>query len=388
MIDGGYFALKGFAYQFDKAIVDILKSENVNSKFGIEQIQDLNHDSIVVQVKYKETQTFTPSKVKQPILQLIEEFKKDSSKDYVLYAHFKDLNGYEGIISSGKSLTILGLEKILGKNNTLSKTLKQDFLNKFTLDFSLGFNKQFEQAVTLIQELDFVGASRDVAMFYHSQIFYFLNTLVISTQDPSKRTISKQDIIRQLRHGRKLIFTDAYQDFKNEQGYFKLLKKVVPTIKKNKETLIVLGEVGKYSNDTYYNFIDALTEKQYTRARYDVKPITFVIPTNRAIEIKKFLISSNYIINDGFEHLQFNEQIFYRKHLITRKSTANGKATDTLQFTSFKIRILSDATFKGIEDHKEPYITYYIDADTFDFFKSESFIRIDKLEFTNALKLL
>ena len=34
MSDGGYFALRGYAYQFDKAILDILQSEDQNQSFG------------------------------------------------------------------------------------------------------------------------------------------------------------------------------------------------------------------------------------------------------------------------------------------------------------------------------------------------------------------
>jgi hypothetical protein len=43
-----------------------------------------------MQVKYKETQEYTNIKIREPVLQLIEEFKNDSTKSYYLYCFFSD----------------------------------------------------------------------------------------------------------------------------------------------------------------------------------------------------------------------------------------------------------------------------------------------------------
>jgi len=77
-LDGGYYAIKGFEYQIDKTILELLKSENTS--INIEQIQDIDSDNFVMQVKYKETAKLVPSEVNTPIVSLIEDFKKDSSK--------------------------------------------------------------------------------------------------------------------------------------------------------------------------------------------------------------------------------------------------------------------------------------------------------------------
>ena len=69
--DGGYYAIKGFEYQVSKTILEILESENDDLEINIEQVQDIDSKDFVMQVKYKETQKFTPSKIKAPTIQLI-----------------------------------------------------------------------------------------------------------------------------------------------------------------------------------------------------------------------------------------------------------------------------------------------------------------------------
>ena len=55
MKDGGYYAIKGFDYQIDKTILEVLKQPNGDEEVAIEQIQDINTNSYVIQDKYKET---------------------------------------------------------------------------------------------------------------------------------------------------------------------------------------------------------------------------------------------------------------------------------------------------------------------------------------------
>ena len=78
-IDGGYYAIKGFLYQFDTAITEILCNPAV--EVGIERNQDIDYQDFVIQVKHKETQDYKNHKIKKPILQLLEMFKQDQSSE-------------------------------------------------------------------------------------------------------------------------------------------------------------------------------------------------------------------------------------------------------------------------------------------------------------------
>lgn len=87
--DGGYYAIKGFLFQYDKSILELLSSEDETPIF-LERIQDIDYDNYVLQVKHKETAKFTNAKVREPIIKLLDLFVLDQTKKFCLYAHFKD----------------------------------------------------------------------------------------------------------------------------------------------------------------------------------------------------------------------------------------------------------------------------------------------------------
>jgi hypothetical protein len=60
-----------------------------------------------MQVKYKETQEYTDIKIREPVLQLIEEFKNNPTKNYYLYCFFSDKTELEESIDINKLNSIL-----------------------------------------------------------------------------------------------------------------------------------------------------------------------------------------------------------------------------------------------------------------------------------------
>jgi len=76
-MDGDYYAIKGFEYQIDKTLLKILNTKEDDRKINIENIQDIDSNDFVMQIKYKETQSYPSNKIKEPVLQLIEEFKNN-----------------------------------------------------------------------------------------------------------------------------------------------------------------------------------------------------------------------------------------------------------------------------------------------------------------------
>jgi hypothetical protein len=85
--DGGYYAIKGFLYQFDKTLIEVVT--NPQSKIAFENKQDIDYDDFVLQVKHKETQEYSHSKIRKPVEKLIGLFHCDPTKKLCLYCHFK-----------------------------------------------------------------------------------------------------------------------------------------------------------------------------------------------------------------------------------------------------------------------------------------------------------
>ncbi len=185
--DGGYYAIKGFAFQIDKSILEILKAEE-SASINIEKIQDIDSDSFVMQIKYKEARAFTPSEIKKPVLQLLEEFKENQDKKYYLYAYFNDFKNYNDFVDESKKITIENLDKILGnQKDEYQRGEKEFFISKFVLDFAPDFQTQFEGVISELS-LNITSSSDEETIFYYANICHFLQGLVVRNENKENRT--------------------------------------------------------------------------------------------------------------------------------------------------------------------------------------------------------
>ena len=81
--EGGYYAIKGYLFQYDKSILELLSS-NDDTRVFIERIQDIDYDNYVLQVKHKETAEFSNSKIREPIIKLLDIFISEQSIKEIL----------------------------------------------------------------------------------------------------------------------------------------------------------------------------------------------------------------------------------------------------------------------------------------------------------------
>lgn len=318
--DGGYYAIKGFEYQIDKAIFEILNTSNDNTPINIEQIQDIDSTDFVMQVKYKETQKFTPSKIKAPTIQLIEEFKKNSSKKYILYAYFKDFTGYGKFASASKKITQTNLEAILGiKKGNYSKKEKNDFVKNFILDFSPTFQTQFEQVIQKLKEEAFVGNSDDEAVFFYSNIADYIRKLVVNNPQKNikNRTCTKKEIFKFLNTRRKLIFNSAFREYQGNNKYFRMIKNNHFSWRNidNYERFIIIELTGTESISSIKEISTKIIQKFYKLAgttphkviKSGAPNIYFKnISATCLLQLKTELLSEGIIFKDGHDFLNAN----------------------------------------------------------------------------------
>jgi hypothetical protein len=194
---GGYYAIKGFIYQFDKSILEVLKNKKIN--ITIEQIQDIGINNYYIQVKYKETQNFAYSKIKKAIRQLFREFVADKKAKSHLYCYFKDKS------PSSIKLTTTELKKILltNKDHYLQKDILL-FSKNFSLEFSDDFIHQFEEAIKEIKKA-FGLKNDEEAIVYHGILRGRLLEVAIE-KNPQKRVINFEKISRFVEEKEKTIF--------------------------------------------------------------------------------------------------------------------------------------------------------------------------------------
>ena len=122
--NGGYYAIKGFTYQFDKSLLEILN--NQTQDIELEQIQDIGVSNYYIQVKYKETQNYADSKIKPAVLQLLKCFIVDKNKKFKLHSYFKDKS------SQVTTLTENQLNQVLGSDSSqYTQDDKKAFIENF-----------------------------------------------------------------------------------------------------------------------------------------------------------------------------------------------------------------------------------------------------------------
>lgn len=375
-MDGGYYAIKGFEFQIDKTLFEVLSATSGESVVRLEQIQDIDTDNYVMQVKYKEATKLTPSVIRKPIIQLIEEYTSDPSKDYILYCYFGDNNGHTEDVDSEL------LDKILGvKKDDFTGTLKSNFLNKFKLRFSPEFQSQYESVIQKLQDLTFCS-SLEEAQYYYSILVDYLRKKVINNppNDISSRQVTKDEILVHLNNGRRIVFMPAYKDFIGQQAYFKLLKSQFIKPRKNQNTIFKIGNIDIDDSCTLGSLAYQIVEKQYFRAARDVKPLTFVIADEKIEEVKKYFISQDCSFNDGYESIQFNQNLFESPAIINKRN-------NNLSKTSFKVRLIMESTFDQLEEFGIQGSWILINSSKHQLIGSSNFQVINRLNTTQILKL-
>ncbi|WP_017415091.1 hypothetical protein [Clostridium tunisiense] len=303
--DGGYYAIKGFLYQFDKTMIELIKN-NENTVVCIEKIQDINYENHIIQVKHKETADFSNSKVRDPIIQLLELYSKGSSRKFCLYGYFKDMK--PNVLKFTK---IEQLDEILKYRDTTKtaelqvrfpQDLREGFINNFTLCFGENFENQFKYLVGEIKQY-FGLKTIDDAIIYHSLIREKLFELAIKS-DEGDRHITGRQLKEYISQCNKNIFYGYYDIFMGRERYIDLVKKQYFTIKSanlNKfERLFVIDCVGSYNETTVRKILDNISNKYYKKDKSPAPYICFRGIGHEVLDnVKREMLDDEIKFSDG-----------------------------------------------------------------------------------------
>jgi hypothetical protein len=316
--DGGFYAIKGFLYQFDKSLIEIIK--NPQKEFTIENIQDVNCENFVIQVKHHAAQDYAPSKIRKPISQILDLFSSDPSKNYCLYCHFKNRKPEMCKLSLDELDRILGVKE----RDIYSLEVKRNFIENFTLIFSEDYEEQFLQLITLI-EAAFSLTDKDLAFLYHSIIRSNLIDIAI-IPEREKRLIKKSDLDTYLNSAEKEIFYSSYSKYLTKSKYEALVKKEFFTFKavnlNNFERLFIIDCDDKINKTDLIRIIVQISRK-YFRANKSPAPYILLrsLSNETMVHIKRDLIDIDVTFNDG---TQFDGDRFRIDRLKERGSIYNG----------------------------------------------------------------
>jgi len=337
--DGGYYAIKGFLYQFDKALIEVLR--NPESQVGIEQRQDIDYQDFVIQVKHKETQEYKDYKIKKPVQQLIEEFKTEQTQKFCLYCHFRDREPRKWTPSLSELDAILG-----DQADNFTPFLKEKFIEGFFIQFSENFEDQFIQVINLIKSSFFL-VNEEMAYYYHSLLRSKL--LDISIQAKKERKISRRDLDKFLGAAEKTVFYKAYSKYLDQDKYERLIKKEFFTFKlaniENFERVFVIQCEESISLIELNKIVNSLNHK-YFKAGKSPQPYLclFDLDNQKLIALKQDLIDQGILFNDG---TYFNGDRFRLERLI-EKELSDSKTAIKIVNPEYLERVLSKMKFHEV----------------------------------------
>ncbi|OJW31540.1 MAG: hypothetical protein BGO54_13845 [Sphingobacteriales bacterium 46-32] len=375
--------LKGYFYQFNKTIEEILSLKKDNDTITVEGIEDVDIDSIngreSVQCKYYSSQALTNSSIKDPIILMLDHHRNPSSStvsQYTLYGYFK--NEAAGSIKQfdiEELKTILTYkEKKVKKEYHVDNNIDDATLSAFLTKFRLITGKDFEDhrgdCINLLKT-HFKSTSFEAENYHYNNAVRTVFDLAIKRK-LADRIVSKKDFLKQVDCGR-ILFYSWYKRYQSDQKYLDLLRKGLKEtnlFSPGKEKLLFLGKCIDFNTTAMPlpTFVEEMVTKYFRlgSVKYTARPLTMVVDLDVAEmqNLKKNLITRHVHYNDGYESIQFSSDSFCSDPVINRQNTGAGKITKS----SFVIRIISKSTFDS--HHKaftKSFSVLAISEDNFDY---------------------
>ena len=195
----------------------------IPTRVAFENQQDIDYENFVIQVKHRETQTYSDSKVCKPVERLMELFSRDTAKRFCLYCHFCDRQPAEWHLTPSELDTVLS-EEAKGK---YSKSLLEQFCSSFIVKFSEDYETQFSQTLALISSS--FNLREGEAILYHS--IFQSKLLKLSLLPNPDRQVCFRDLKGFLDDAEVTVFQRAYSKYLDAARYAKLIKATYFTFK-------------------------------------------------------------------------------------------------------------------------------------------------------------
>lgn len=366
--------IKGYYYQFDTSILQLLELKNDDDSIVVEGIEDIDintaTDDTTIQCKYLSKPKFTNSAVREPIILMLDHFVNPATTNtykYILYAHFKDENsGDEPRIELSKLKEILTYKKnkieiVHHESKKISDKKLSDFLTQFKLIFGRDFDLQQKEVIESLKK-QFKCPDFEANTLYYNNALRIIFDKAIQA-DERHRKIRKADFIREI-DCRKILFSNWYIKLLSKEKYLKLAAKNLKSINANvpsNQKIILIGKSFINANNPELPltaFIQNLVEKYYkfNSALRDAKPLTIALDgdVNEIKEIKKNLIRNEILFNDGREEIEFSSAIFNQEPIINLN-----KAGNKIVKSSYALKIISKKTlFDSISSISHPRVFF------------------------------
>ena len=333
--------IRGYLYQFDSTIFQILNHEDENAIFTVEGIEDIDIDQIgseavAIQCKYYEKSDFSPSIIKDAIVWMIKDFSQRQKQSkclikYKLFGHYK--SGQDKIpnpIDTTYLKNSLLTSKTQEKDNKPSVTTKvhedlglnnemlELFLSRLTINIDgQSLDQQNESILNKFIELN-ICTDHDKEFFYAKSLYIIRNLAKNQLED--ERKTSKKSFLDELRNSKKMLFDYWYLAKISDEKYSRLIRKKYFNDTQSKFNRFFLIDV---SGIDFYEVKSLLKSISHKWSNLDLSkqndkfcPYIYLhnFDNNDLCKIKEDLIDEGLLIEDGYYYKggNFNAKLFLR----------------------------------------------------------------------------
>jgi hypothetical protein len=315
--------IRGYFYQFDYSILEILNLSNKNDSAVIEGIEDIDIKShtqeTAVQCKYYAKTDYNHSVIAKPIRLMLSHFSHLKKNNSTLLRY-----KLRGFYKSGHDKLSLPLSLDDFKKNFL--VYKKD---KVRFDHQKDLNLNDNEIVEFMGILDIEHRAKSFEIQYKELIdklksifscsefvaeYYYYNNALreikeLATKEPkSARSISQKEFIEKINNSR-VLFNEWFIQFKGVDKFFKRLRKEyfsTLNISPFDRFFLIQIDENLYSRQETKDQLLSISKKWSRTTKRDPKsfcPYFYIhdISSKELIEIKKELVRENYRVIDGFD---------------------------------------------------------------------------------------
>lgn len=392
--------IKGFLYQFNLTLNEILKSSNEEIKVeGLIEDIDIKGEGEIkaIQCKYHEKQeSYTLSKIYEPILQMMKHYVENSNNDikYVLYAYFPNQKEGKKILTSDEIERVINTEdtdliskyvshikecedkeiNMLIEKERKSKEEKkkmqeyfvenenklkfdiQEFMNRFTLIIGEKYEKLKDTNKELLVELGF--SKEDVNELFFPNAIQTIADLSIQAVD-TERIIKKSDLIKKMRESKRTAITRWTKELLGNKKMLEIRKKQLKEgldINNRRRCFIIDPNNIEDFNEVVVNFLCKYIKKYSSKIKLHTVPIfCFMhIDEDYIKSLTSRLYNKKIIVNDGYKGEKFFKDYFLKEPEKIYKTS----------WWEFNIKIINySETFCEIINENKPEDIFIIDKE-------------------------
>lgn len=322
--------IKGFIYQFNKTILEILKSttDTIHIEGIVEDIDIYSDDNSIkaIQCKYHESsETFKLSLIYKPIILMIKTFlERPSDKiNFILFLYLPSETPRD------EKLTLEQMEKILGTQTKdlkkivesldLKKLDKQKFIDQLIVRFDVSIDALEDQIKGQLETVEKFKALDVEGLLYPNLLAEIQRRSTIKEHE--LRKVTKQEIFNFLDRQSKVVINKWTLMTRSRKALLKTLRDDFRT-EMNPNSLsrcfIFKGFNGE-EVDRVAHFINLYVGKYLKKPSHKPASFVFDIEVEKFQELVRLLYDQNIELNDGMVGGIWKDNKFYKDCKIRRK---------------------------------------------------------------------